>query len=630
MSKAILYRVFGVLGACTLIAVAVAGVILDRDRQIERDTAETPLGVASSSAAMPTTTPASLPDNPVVRRVPADVPEPPRTDAKVRMAPLISEASSTPQHIDRMLPPKQSTSAEAQIQSESEFVVNVTLGKPRHVWNPLLGGVLWIASRENARKLSEALLWFPDPVLLTLKHQANGFGYRFDLDTWEKNTIEYGYYAHDGTDAQTTTNLDDQFQIFGRPNVRFILYIPVPHDSLQLGSGRFEWQLPEFYAAELQYLFGSASDKARYEGLPLSLDFFDTSIPRDFNWANLRARRGHPAPYRADAIVFGEEPYHIEGWSAGDGAGFGKRVNEYLAAMRSRGVTLPYGVHASQLTPTDRSWLKPLMTTLPAADPPSYLDLYHHYSFVTGEDWLRAFPVSERTEGFTNWWIPKANWRADYTRFLWIIEDSKLAFTDIGIPVEKLKLGFGEHGITISSPFRYNDMMGAIHYANWLGEIMRYDTDFDATWVLLGEGFSTALVQLRGGVLTKTPAFFAYEMAHKFKGLGYRETTTNAPYGNITNPEGQPVRYPYVIVRAFDAPDGALALFVINQHPTLPARLTGIEDWRIASWEELSGAVFSSGNELGTQDELVRIRVIYGRTELRVLPVSVNRIILAR
>jgi hypothetical protein len=526
---------------------------------------------------------------------------------------------------------------------EEVFDVPVAVGAPLHMWDPLLGGVTWISSRAAAKEQAKALAWYDGPVLLDIKSQANGFGYRFDLNTFASGTMEHGYFTFDGTDAGEPATLDDIFQIFGAaPNARFILHVPVPHDSLPLGSARFEWQTPAFYGAQLQYLFGTADSNFMEQVPTTTLDFF--SVHSAFNWANLRARRGRVAPYRAEAIILGQEPYHIEGWSAGDGAGFGARANEYRAAMRARGITLPYGVHVSQLNPTDRDWFRPMINQLPASDSAGYLDLYHYYSFVTNDDWLRSFPVAERAEGFTNWWKPRESWRADYARFLWIIEDTRQAVRDLGVSPELVKMGFGEHGIAISSPFKWNDMMGALHWANWLAELMRYDIDWDSTWVLFGEGFSTAQVQLRNGVLTKPPAFFVHDLARKFRGRRYLETNASSPYGVTKDPEGKEARFPWVVVRAFSAQGNSASrgessngetreLFVVNQHAVSPAFLRGFEGWRVKEWEVLRGDTYASENPLGTPEEPpVRTLGVTPPPDgaLRISPISVNRIVLVR
>ncbi|MSU44774.1 hypothetical protein EXS45_01155 [Candidatus Nomurabacteria bacterium] len=510
--------------------------------------------------------------------------------------------------------------------------INVSFGQTLHTWNPLLGGVIWIQSKKIARAQALAFSSYPDNLLVNIKASSNGFGYRFDLNKYLPGPIEYGYFNFKGPLENQPSNLDDIFQIYGASkNVKFILNVPLPHPSLKLGDARFAWQTPQFYGAQLQYLFGTADSKAVYSKLPLSIDF--STEPAEFNWANLRAKRGRIEPYKAEAVIFGEEPYHIEGWDANDGKSYGIAAEAYRVEMRKRGVTLPYGVHVSQLNPTDRSWFHPMMDALSKTDTPKYFDLYHYYTFAGTADWERSFPMSLRVEGFTNWWLDKKTWPVNYARFLWLIDDTKVALARRGIDPKTVKIGFSEHGITISSPFKYNDMTGAIHFAGWLAGIMRSNSDWDSMWVLAAEGFSTAQIQTFK-TTTKTPTYFVYQMAMKLRGMKYIDlVATNAAVGKTTNPEGLEVYFPWVMVRAFEDPaTGKRELFAINQHPSRPVTLKGLDGWKIEKWEELRGDSYSSGNSLKSSATPVSIKIIpKGENDpITLPPISIIRITLKR
>src|SRR5258708_254553 len=75
--------------------------------------------------------------------------------------------------------------------------------------------------------------------------------------------------------------------------------------------------------------------------LPTTMDFFSTSA--SFNWADLRARRGHVNPYPVVALIIGEEPYNIEGEPSG--ALYGPQAEKFRVAIRARGFTGPLGLH---------------------------------------------------------------------------------------------------------------------------------------------------------------------------------------------------------------------------------------------------------------------------------------------
>jgi len=505
--------------------------------------------------------------------------------------------------------------------------VPVTLGAPQHTWDTLTGGATWLFSRQTLRAHASLLGEYPGSFLIDVKRNMQGFGYRFDLDSWDPSTAEFHWFAWDGSDAGEPANLDETFQILGQPNVKFIFNLPMPRP----GTGGFGWQTPEFYAAECQYLFGSAGPPSQYAGLKAQMDFFAT--PASFNWANLRARRGRIEPYPVQAIILGEEPYFIENWDQ-DGAAFGARAEEYRRAIRARGVDVPYGVHGTQVPATDRerTWFHPMLDALDRADPPRYLDLFHYYSYHGADDWERSFPVALAEEGFQNWWVSRSTWRADYTRFLWTVEDTRRALAERGIGPDSMSLGWTEHGITTTSQFEFNDMKGALHWAAWLAETMRYGTDFDAMWVFGAEGFSTALVQYRNGVLTRTPAFYAYQIARKLQGLTVLDAQYASPLGDTVTVDNRAVRFPWLVVRVLEDPaTRARHLFVVNQHPRDSFTLTGLPYASIETWEELSAPSYGAGTPLGVAaPEIVRAVVLPKPPDapLTVPPISVTHIVL--
>lgn len=497
----------------------------------------------------------------------------------------------------------------------------LTLGNVVHSWKTRLGGVVWLPTRHAAKQHASVIPEYPGELLLFFKSTAAGFGYRFDLDAWEPSTVEYGWFGWDGDDRHEPPNLDQLFQIYSKPNSKLFLHLPMPSRPV------FSWQTPGFYAAQCQYLFGAAG--ADFASLPLKIDY--ATRPGSFNWADLRARRGRVEPYTAEAVMLGNEPYHIEGWDSLDGSGFGARAEVYRQALRARGVTLPYGVHVSQHSPSDtsRTWFHPMMRSFPEADRPRYLDLYHYYSFDHNDDWLRSFPVARKSDGFINWWIPKSQWQVDYSAYLWMIPDTRLALRQAGYSADSLQLGFSEHGITISSAFKFNDMMGAIHWATWIAELMRLNADWDSMWIYGAEGFSTAQVQYFGK-LTLTPAFYVYKLAMGFRGLNYISSTLATPSIQTTEPGGQSVSLPAVIVRAFT--DGKkYYLFAINQM-TQAFRLNGLEGYAVLGWDQIRGDSYSTGNSLTTNDNPIRIRSLDRNriSPIMLDPISINRIVLGK
>src|SRR5262245_23055848 len=95
--------------------------------------------------------------------------------------------------------------------------VPVTLGAPQHTWHTSTGGATWLFSRQSMRAQASLLGEYPGDFLIDIKRDMKGFGYRFDLDSWDPGTPEFQWFAWDGTDAGEPANLDDTFQIMGQP-----------------------------------------------------------------------------------------------------------------------------------------------------------------------------------------------------------------------------------------------------------------------------------------------------------------------------------------------------------------------------------------------------------------------------
>ena len=516
------------------------------------------------------------------------------------------------------------------------------VGAVGHNWTPRLGGVYWLNSRAILKQVAPYFSEYPKPVLVDIKSNASGFGYRFDLDSWDSWEETHSWFLWNGTDQGTPASPEDAFNIFGATgNAEFILNIPIPRTLTANPSGDgfgYTWQTAQFYAAMMQYLFGSAGPQAEWQSLPSTLDFF--AQPASFNWANLRARRGHVNAYPVVAVIIGEEPYNLEGLP--DGASYGAQAEQFRLAIRNRGVNLPLGLHVRDMglvdDPDAAKWFWPMMNNLTESDF-SFIDLEHYYQFSTvSEDYKRTYPVSINPSGFQGWWLPQSSWKSDYTRNLWIIEDTRHALRDfggagVGDP-NRWQLGFSEHGIQISSQFLYNDMFSALHWAGWLAEAMRQNTAWDSGWTLLGEGFATAALQVRNGYVTRTPMFYVYQMAQEFYGYDYLDNNYASAMGSTTDNLGRAVQFPWTVVRVFrDASTGNIHLFVFNQSTTESTTLSGFETWNVVSWKQLKGASYSDSNLLGVAGpETIQAQALtlpVAGAPLAIAPISVNHIVLA-
>jgi hypothetical protein len=511
-------------------------------------------------------------------------------------------------------------------------------------WQPRLGGVYWLDSRAVVKQAAPNLTQSSRPVLVDIKTDATGFGYRFDLNTWDAQSAIHSYYPWNGTDAGTPASPEDALQIFGASsNAQFILNIPIPLNLTSVptanwgydGNG-YTWQTPQFYAAMVQYLTGAAGPQSEWANLTTNLNFF--SQPANFNWADLRAARGHVNPYPIVAFIIGSEPYNIEGTPTG--ALYGPQAEKFRIAIRAAGYTGSLGLHVHDMGYVDdptTQWFWPMMTNLTASDF-SFMDLEHYYQFSTVlEDFKRTFPVSINPNAA--YWMPQATWKSDYTKFLWIVEDTRNAIRDdstvTGLGASnRWQLGWSEHGIQVTSEFMYNDMFSAMHWAGWLAESMRQNVAWDSAWTLLAEGYSTAQLQVYNGYTTRTPMFFVYQMAQDFYGYNYLTNSYDSPMGSTTNNIGDPVEYPWTSVRVFQDPaTGNIHLFVVNQSTNQSATVTGFESWNVIGWKQLTSSSYTNGNPLGvagpepiqTQNAVLPA----AGASLVIPPISVNHIILS-
>jgi len=511
-------------------------------------------------------------------------------------------------------------------------------------WKPRLGGVYWLDSRAVVKQAAPYLTQSSRPVLVDIKTDATGFGYRFDLNSWDPQSAIHSYYPWDGTDAGTPASPEDAMQIFGATgNAQFIMNIPIPLNLTSTPSSNwgydgfgYTWQTAAFYAAMVQYLFGAAGPQSEWQNLPTTMDFFSTAA--SFNWADLRARRGHVNPYPVVALIIGSEPYNIEGTPTG--TLYGPQAEKFRVAIRARGYTGPLGLHVHDGGYVDNpqgGWFWPMMTSVTASDF-SYFDLEHYYQFSTvSEDFKRTFPVSINPNAA--YWMPQSQWKSDYTKFLWIVQDTRNAVRDdntvpgLGDP-SRWNLGWSEHGIQIASQFVYNDMFSAMHWAGWLAESMRQNVAWDSAWTLLAEGFSHAQIQVRNGYVTRTPMFFVYQMAQDFYGYDYLTNSYTSPMGTCTDNLGNTVQYPWTSVRVFrDPANGNIHLFVVNQSTSNPATITGFENWNVIGWKQLHANSYTNNNPLGVPGpepiQTVSVALPPLGQSLIIPPISVNHIILS-
>jgi hypothetical protein len=523
---------------------------------------------------------------------------------------------------------------------------------PAFTWNAKLGGGLWYQEGVVLSNIAPALREYARPVLIGLRSDRAENGYRFDLDTFASNWPTY----NDWPDRMSHERL---LQTLGTNNTQFIWSIPTPFtysaDPAQTKGPGYPWQKPEYYAAYAQYLMAPATmPEAEYKTLQTQYDFFaDASCTNvnaasektvGGNWANLRARRGHPEPYPIQAIILGIEPYgDAQEAFVSDGKGYGELAEKYRTAMRARGgplATIPLGLTITEggaISDFERPWFKPMLDSVTHSDF-SYLDLHHHYSFGTPTNEInRIYPTlinagnaKAASPGWQNWWMPREQWVSDFSRYLWGYEDSRKALVLYGETTNRWKIGCSEHGLAITSKFIGNDMGAGIHWALWLSEVMRYNAEWDMNWVLAEQGYAHAQLQFREGRLTRTPAHFVYKMAQEFTGLEYCPNTFESPLVSTGMVGTANYISPDVVLRVFrDRSSSNYHLFVINKNATSSVNLTDWRAWNVVKWGRISAQSFTNQNAMGEPwrtEDTQTVSVKAGNGPLKIAPISINHI----
>lgn len=499
------------------------------------------------------------------------------------------------------------------------------VGKKTHTWESRIGGGIWYQAQNIIQKLIPILKEYSKPVLLGLRSDVKQEGYRFDLDTWAPNAEGYSYWP-DRCSAECV------MKTLEGANAEFMWSMPTPNkfstDPYKKGGPAgmaYPWQTAEYYAAYLQYMLGSASHAApkiiKQRAIPFFTDATCTKINERSeelvgnNWANLRAKRGRLAPYPIKAVILGIEPYGdaqeaMKVYGADSGRLYGETVMRFRKAIRARGIKIPLGLNIAGFYPMSdfqRPWFKPLFDVLGEfASDFSYLDMDHLYHFgVPSNEQNRIFPTMESAAGWQNHWIPKTEWKADYTKRLWMWEDVRVALRQIGEDPNRWKLGCSEHGMAPTSQFTGNDMGAGIHWGLWLAECMRCNVQWDMNWVFVDLGFSHAQIQVRDGKVTRTPGHYVYKLAQQLIGLDHHDNWFKSPTVATGIDNGAAYTSPDLLVRVFRDPGNqAWRLFVINKHPTNAAVITGWEKWIVSSWRILKANSFEAMNPLGNHNPL--------------------------
>ena len=509
-----------------------------------------------------------------------------------------------------------------------------------HTWSPQLGGGVWYQQQAVLDAVAPVLVseW-TRPVLVGLRSRRTQEDYRFDLDTWDANASEYAWWE----DRASAENVIQTFEAEGTTDFMWSIPSPDPANLLAdpeatTGAG-FRHQQAAYYAAYLQYLIEDVTMTAgEYGALDLTYDFFtdascdtvnttsETAV--EGNWANLRAKRGHPDPYPLDFVIIGVEPYGNAQETLA-GTEYSTIAEDYKVKIRARGgalTTVPLGIHSTNAGGNPYkagSWFRSVLAGALTSADFSYIDTHHYYRSGSPADLMnRIFPLMTNTDtvltspDYDYYWIAQGSWPSDYSAYLYNYEDTLSTLDDVGETSSRWILGNSEHGLAIVSQQDGNDFGAAIHWALWLAEVARYNGAWDAPWVLAEQHFSHALIHLAEANVTRTPGYYVYQMAQEFYGFQYlpvHTLTNNQWVPDYSSPSAQTGTIPGDVgagetyssddtaVRVFreGGVGGNIHLFVINKHPTNSTSLTGFEAWTFVAWDQLSTAVLTDENPVG-------------------------------
>lgn len=533
------------------------------------------------------------------------------------------------------------------------------VGDKKHIWTPQLGGGIWYAGLETIKSAKPVFSEYPRPFLVGLRGDVKDHGYRFDLDFWSPNAESYNYWV--GRCAA-----EHVLKLLEGGNCEFMWSMPTPWKfsanpyaaDAPKGSA-YPWQTAEYYAAYLEYLTKPATIGRGLARLNTNYSFFTDDTCKTINkeseaalrgnWGNLRARRGHVAPYPIQAVILGVEPYGdaqecTQVGGNDSGKFYGEIVVKYHTAIKKRGINIPLGLNIAgnvPMTDDSRPWFKPLFDTIKDIRKDfSLLDMHHHYHFgEPANECNRIFPTmvnnatiggGVQSQGWQQYWLPKSSWPAgvDYSKYLWMYDDVRCALKKIGEDPDRWKLGCAEHGLAITSRFKGNDMGAGIHWALWLAESMRYNAVWDMNWNAIEIGFSHAQIQMRDGFTTRTPAHYVYKMAQMFHGFQLRDNSYISPLVSVGKDAEASYKSDDVVVRVFEHPvTGNIQLFVINKNETKEVQIPGWESWQVVSWKILKADKFTDQNPIGAPwtPEKIRMTTFRGAAHpLRILPISVN------
>jgi hypothetical protein len=325
-----------------------------------------------------------------------------------------------------------------------------------------------------------------------------------------------------------------------------------------------DYMTPQFSADFVQYVNGTAD--VDYVAKAKTLDFTH-STPTD-NWANLRAARGHVAPYNVKYFTMGNEPYWAEAWPRDNPGLYADTCYQHITKMKAVDPTIAVAVFMY----AGGTWDQAVLTK--NKDVLDWVCIQHDYSYEMGVDLQNQIPrllgISAATSLSTKkpYISGHADSRAKLSQYL-----AGRADLDTMITSQD------EHGFCgIYLPGTGGDLGYAIYRLGWRLETIEQGGPYawDSDWSLItGRRYVY-------GVITDTPptpSYWAYRLFYDHFGSSYLNTTTESPKYIIPSYRtGTPLfETPYISAYAsLDSSGSVMKIIVINRSmdKTFPVNFT--------------------------------------------------------
>ena len=351
-----------------------------------------------------------------------------------------------------------------------------------------------------------------------------------------------------------------------------------------------DYMTPQYSADMIEYLNGTAD--ADYAARAAALDY-SHNTPSD-NWANLRAARGHIAPYAVPAALMASEPYWCEGWPKDNPALYAQACLAHATKIKETFPNVHIGVHLYN----GANWSETVLAA--NKDIMSWACVQHDYAYEPGVETVNQVPRLLGIAAASNYntGVP---YLRQHSQAQALIEQYLAHRPDVQyIPTMQ-----DEHGFRLTyNPGQGADLGQAIYRLGYRLETIEQAGQYawDGDWLVINDrGYTYGVI----GSDSLTPSYWAYRLFYEHFGTKYVSVTTNSPTYAITSYlTGEPLfTTPYVSVYAsLNDDEQVLNLIVINRHQTNNAQINFNIVNFLSAFSSTTGTVYKIGGAGKTWD----------------------------